>query len=351
MRAKGLILLVFADANRTAGSGHLMRCFALGQAWKEEGGEVVFFTECESDGLLSRLVGEGFRVLPAGGPGCGRSGSRFEDRLELLRGVKPRDGSWVVADGYQFDAGFFESIKAAGHRLLVIDDSVRLERYHADCILNQNVNAENLRYPCEPYTRPLLGTRYALLRSEFRDRIGFRRDVSGTARRILVTLGGGDTGRETAKVVEALGLVRPKEVEAAITGGFSNARHERVCCDSPADGMILRLLDSTAGMSQWMAWADIAVCAGGGTCWEMAFMGLPGVVLMLAENQRVVAEGLSQRGICVNLGPCEKVGPGDIASALSELIHDPERRKSMSRLGQELVDGLGAQRVISALLE
>jgi len=37
-------------------------------------------------------------------------------------------------------------------------------------------------------------------------------------------------------------------------------------------------------MPELMAWADFAVSAGGSTCWELAFMGLPALVLIQAKE-------------------------------------------------------------------
>jgi spore coat polysaccharide biosynthesis predicted glycosyltransferase SpsG len=56
------VLTIRADADFVMGTGHLMRCLALGQAWKDAGGEVVFVTGCQSGELLRRLRDEGFKV-------------------------------------------------------------------------------------------------------------------------------------------------------------------------------------------------------------------------------------------------------------------------------------------------
>lgn len=56
-------LFLRADANPRMGTGHLMRCLALAQAWKEAGGEACFLTACTEQAILHRLYGAG-RVYP-----------------------------------------------------------------------------------------------------------------------------------------------------------------------------------------------------------------------------------------------------------------------------------------------
>jgi RimJ/RimL family protein N-acetyltransferase len=104
-------------------------------------------------------------------------------------------------------------------------------------------------------------------------------------------------------------------------------------------------------MPELMAWADMAVTAGGITSWEIAFLGLPNLTLVLANNQGLVAEGLDQSGAAIKLGWYLKIGKEWIAGALKDLAFDSARRRKMAQTGQELVDGQGVQRVIDILAE
>jgi UDP-2,4-diacetamido-2,4,6-trideoxy-beta-L-altropyranose hydrolase len=56
-------LVIRADANPHIGTGHVMRCLALAQAWQAQGGEVIFVTACSSDPMRRRLSEEGFQVI------------------------------------------------------------------------------------------------------------------------------------------------------------------------------------------------------------------------------------------------------------------------------------------------
>jgi len=95
--------------------------------------------------------------------------------------------------------------------------------------------------------------------------------------------------------------------------------------------------------------ADFAVSAGGSTCWELAFMGLPALVIILADNQQVVAQGLDKAGAVVNLGWHHDLSVQQIAKALKNLAVAVDVRKDMIRQGRNLVDGKGIGRIFTAM--
>jgi spore coat polysaccharide biosynthesis predicted glycosyltransferase SpsG len=103
-------------------------------------------------------------------------------------------------------------------------------------------------------------------------------------------------------------------------------------------------------MPELMAWADLAISAGGSTCWELAFMGLPFLVTILAKNQKAVAEGLEEVGAAVNLGWYDSITPTRLAQRLSSLAEAADVRAELSRRGRTLVDGKGKERVLRELL-
>ena len=103
-------------------------------------------------------------------------------------------------------------------------------------------------------------------------------------------------------------------------------------------------------MPELMAWADLAISGGGSTVMEMLFMGLPALVIILAENQRAVAEALADAGAAVNLGWYHDLSTTKIARKMTELMKATDVRSEMSQRGRNLVDGKGVERVLTRLL-
>lgn len=339
-------LIIRVDASPQIGMGHLMRCLALAQAWKDAGGRVMFITVYEGDDSLQRLREEGFGIYLLGY--AYPNPADWNVTKEFLFG---HSNAWVVLDGYHFDESYQRWIKESGHRLLAIDDLADLKHYYADIVLNQNLTAEQLHYSCEPYTQLLLGTCYALLRREFLGWKSWKREVSETAQRVLVTLGGGDPENHTLKVIEALQKVDVANLEAKVVIGVSNPHADILGEAVKKSHIAIDLIRNAADMPQLMAWADVAVSAGGSTVWELAFMGLPSIILVWADNQRDVAKELDTAGVVLNLGWCADVTSADIAEALLLLLKGKNLRVGMALQGQELVDGGGAERVVNFMRE
>jgi UDP-2,4-diacetamido-2,4,6-trideoxy-beta-L-altropyranose hydrolase len=345
-------LIIRADATSEIGTGHVMRCLALAQAWLDQGGEVAFISHCESDALGKRITAEGINLISLDKPHPDPFDLDFTiNTLNKLKAQNSTRKTWLVVDGYHFDADYQKSIKAAGFKLLWIHDYGHAEHYYADLVLNQNISADPYYYKHrEPSTQLLMGTRYALVRREFKRWQGYQREITPRARKVLVTLGGADPDNVTLKVIQALKHVDAAGLEAKIVIGPANPHVELLKKEIGGDSR-LHLFTNVADMSDLMAWADVSISAGGSTCWEQAFMGLPGLIIILADNQQPVGQWLGQSGIGVNLGWHASVSPERIARETFKLLTSHGIRKEMTLKGQVLVDGEGAARVLMLLKE
>jgi len=339
-------LVIRADAGPRIGTGHVMRCLALAQTWQARGGSATFLSRCESDALRRRIEAARISFIPLHQPHP--SPADLATTLSLLDhdGSRAQSERWLALDGYHFDLAYQQAVQAAGRRLLVIDDTAHLPRYVADVLVNQNIHAERLDYRCGPGTTMLLGTRYAMLRPEFLAWRDWKREIPQAGRRVLVTMGGSDPENATLKVIRALERVDVEGLEAVVVVGAGNPHAEELKRVSPA---FIRLISNSQNMPELMAWADMAVSGAGSTCWELAFMGLPNLLMVLAENQARIARGLSECLISIHLGCSSAVDEQSLARAVSDLVRDQARRADMSRRARELVDGLGCQRVVEEL--
>ncbi len=163
-------------------------------------------------------------------------------------------------------------------------------------------------------------------------------------------MGGADGGNLTAKVMDALAMLKDRAVDVQVLAGPLNPHIDALRRHAAATPN-MRIHTDVSDPSPLMAWADIAIAAAGTTAWELAFMQTPALLLVAAENQTGVAAGVTEFAAGQSLGRAEKLGLHDIAAALRELIDDPARRRLMAERGKNLVDGGGPARVLAAMRE
>ena len=343
-------LLIRADASVSIGTGHIMRMIALGQAWQAQGGEVHFLCAEITPALEQRLASEGFHLLridaTLGSP---------EDLSETMQLISEtlqadRQNARVVLDGYHFGSDYQLGIKAAGFKLLVVDDYGHADFYHADWVLNQNISArEELYAKRSPDTKLLLGPKFAMLRKEFLAYKGWQREIAPVAKKILVTLGGSDPDNVTLKVIQAL---IDFDLHVKVVVGGSNPHLpdlQQVLENKKTPPAKMELVINPADMPGLMAWADLAVAAGGSTFWELAFFGIPSILFTLAENQKDSIQKIRKAEVAIII----KDGENCSDCFSKQFLANYNQRKKLKRISDsclELIDGNGCERAITAII-
>jgi UDP-2,4-diacetamido-2,4,6-trideoxy-beta-L-altropyranose hydrolase len=338
------LLLIRADAGSEIGTGHVMRCLALAQAWQDAGGQAVFATTAEVSGVEQRLSSEGFAVERIAAQPSTRDDAALTGRL-----ARDLSATFTVLDGYRFGAEYQRSLKDSGQKILFIDDYGHAEHYFADYVLDQNSNANEEFYRNrEPNAQLLLGTEYVLLRREFRAWREWKRDFPETARKLLVTLGGADPGNITLRIIQALKRVRVEGLETTVLVGAANPYWATLGSAARGDTSI-RLVHNVANVPNEMARADVAIIAAGGTLWELLFMG--NSVVSYSRNQihsRILSD-LAGRGAVHWLGDVDDLDEERLAQHITHVAGHRVCRERMSKSARGVVDGMGVNRVCQAL--
>ena len=215
-------------------------------------------------------------------------------------------------------------------------------------MLNQNLNAdEDLYRDRAAHTRLLLGPRYILLRREFAFWRTRTFEIAPRARRILVTMGGSDPDNVTEQILRIL-LAEP-DLELTVLIGGSNPHFAKIEQLVAETNRPIRLLKDVSDMPALMVWADLVVAGAGTTSWEMCMMGLPAALCVLAPNQEKIAGELARLGAAADLGRAREVAADKTGKVLCDLLRSQAKRAEMSARGREIVDGRGAERVLTFL--
>ncbi|MFH2066168.1 MAG: UDP-2,4-diacetamido-2,4,6-trideoxy-beta-L-altropyranose hydrolase [Pseudomonadota bacterium] len=339
-------ILFRADANAAIGSGHLMRCLALAQACSEKQMKTIFVLSSSSkEASGSKMLnGLDIRFVNAE-PG------QLNDLMQTAELADRHQASWIVTDGYHFGESWYRNLKDRGHRTLCIDDGAHLPFYYSEIVLNQNIHADEHRYQNRsPQTRLLLGSAYILLRNEFLKHPDRMRKFPDQGKRILITMGGSDPHNTTLDVLKWLSKLPIPDLAADVVLGPSNPYFREIGLFLSQVPFIYRIHRNTANMASLMAHADLAISSAGTTSWEMAYMGVPSLLIAIAENQYPVAEKLDSLGAAFYLGRSGEISPERAQQEIMRLIGSPGLQEKRKCIGQALVDGMGRERVVREMV-
>ena len=169
---------------------------------------------------------------------------------------------------------------------------------------------------------------------------GWKRKIPEFAQSILVSLGGSDPENVTRKVYDAILQLELNRLNVIIIVA-NNRYSDQMKCLNEKSKVNIELRSNVEKMSDLMAWADVAVSAGGTSTWELAFMGLPMITIAIADNQCQIVEELSNVRAAVNVGWHKDITPSMIADNISKLLCDPKKgvkcRNGLKLLWMEMV--------------
>lgn len=331
------------DAGLEVGGGHLARCQTLAAALAARGWRCRIVAPRGSDKVRLTALAAGVELVEL-------------SVVELARPASVREAlaarrDCIIVDHYGLGAAFERALAEFTPLRVVLDD--RPVRPHVAEVLIDATPlraAEDYAAWVEPATRLLLGTGYALVRAEFagaREKLCAARSApEGSRPRLFVSVGAADTRGITEAVLDAL-MEIPARVDVVLGRASPNlaAVAARVR-DRP--GSVLHVSPVVDDMIELMG-ADLAVGGAGTSAWERCAVGLPSVVIVVADNQRDNAAALAASGAARVVDFRRKGAPGELRSAVSSLLAAPVARRRMSESATRLCDGLGADRVADEL--
>ncbi|MGE4534750.1 UDP-2,4-diacetamido-2,4,6-trideoxy-beta-L-altropyranose hydrolase [Halomonas sp.] len=361
-----------ADASLEIGSGHVMRCLTLADALQARGVECHFFCREHPGHLCELIEARGYPVhrLPqeerntdtAITPGTEPEpahahwlgASWAEDAAACLPILAELSPAWLVVDHYALDhrweTAVLDGIAGSRPQLLVIDDLA--DRHHvADLLLDQNLGrqAEDYRGLVPEACQILAGPRYALLRPEFRE---WREvSLSGRAReprlqRLLINLGGVDKDNVTGQVLEALTTCDlPEDLQISVVMGASAPWRESVTAQAKKMPWPTEVVVNVNDMAQRMAEADLAIGAAGSTSWERCCLGLPTLMVVLADNQESSARALQEIGAANYIGQTAVLRE-ELPKKLERFRVSSLALKNMTVSSAAICDGSGVSQVV-----
>jgi UDP-2,4-diacetamido-2,4,6-trideoxy-beta-L-altropyranose hydrolase len=364
------------DASLQIGSGHVMRCLTLADALRERGANCHFISREHPGHLADAIRRRGFTLTalpavstpphsnPPGGIaptlqlehaawlGCVWQ-TDADQTIPILATMQP---DWLIVDHYALDQQWEKVLKPYYKKLIVIDDLA--DRSHScDLLLDQNLGRQPQDYAnlIPTHCKLLTGTGYALLRPEFAVLRAYslqRREQAPKLKKLLITMGGVDMTNATGQVLEALqNCALPADCHITVVMGLvapwlQKVRELAAQMPWPTDVLV-----DVNDMAQRMADSDLAIGAAGSTSWERCCLGLPTLMVVLADNQRFIASGLECAGAAIPL----RLLKGDefglkLKNAVMHLVNNEIALLALSQAAANVTSGCGTDLVVAQML-
>lgn len=353
------------DASLLIGSGHVMRCLTLADALKAKGAQCQFICRAHPGNLIKYIQDKGFRVHELAAPDTYR-GTRHckvdylpmhadwlgvpwqQDAEECQRIIEPGSADWLIVDHYSLDSCWEQQLADSYSQLLVIDDLA--DRSHrCDFLLDQNLGRckEDYLSLVPQHCQVFSGANYALLRPEFaqwREASLTRRTVP-ELKKILISMGGVDLPNATGRVLDVLKKsALSSDCQISVIMGATAPWLADVKMKAASMPWVTEVVVSVDDMAKRMALSDLAIGAAGSTSWERCCLGLPTLMVTLAQNQLAGASALQDAGAALLVGDVN-----DIENNLEQLIKLAglkSKLKCMSEAASKLCDGGGSTAIV-----
>lgn len=351
-----MIVAFRVDSSTEIGSGHVMRCLALAEALRDRAAEVTFVCRDHDGHLIDVIRARGFAVEVLAAPARERDAAWGmlgvpvdQDARETLA-VLPQDAGWLVVDHYGVAASWETAVRVCVPRILVMDDLAD-RRHDCDALVDPTYPGDPARYAglVPEHARLLLGPRYAQMGAGYAEAAARTAGRRPEPPRLFVFYGGTDAHDLTGRTLRAASRPGLRDIPADVVLGATNPHRQEVeALAETRPGTTVHA--PQPALADLMSACSVAASAGGVTLWERLCVGLPGVVVSLADNQVPSCRALADAGLIDYLGPIEDASEEAIAAALMAVLDDAELTGATAERGQAVVDGLGAERVAEVLV-
>jgi glutamate-1-semialdehyde 2,1-aminomutase/spore coat polysaccharide biosynthesis protein SpsF len=333
-------LVLRLDAGADIGLGHAARCAALQDRLRPLGWNCLWAVRPQTiDYLGVGLSPERTIALDRPDP---------DEEAAIIRRALNGQTATVVIDHYGLGSAYARAYARFAESVVHFDDFGK-----ADLPVDLSIAIGDLA-PSPAARRALAGGKAAPLRAQFaqqRPAALARRRAKPPLQRVLISFGGVDAPNASALAAEAV-------LEAGLAGDVMIGGKARHLTDlqrtAEARPQRLRVWPGIVEVAKLQAACDLAIGAPGFGTWERATVGLPTLMVLIAENQRPNAAGIEQAGagkICGVIGESSNDEiKRRLVQELRALQSDPAALAAMADRASTLCDGRGAMRIGAAML-
>jgi len=322
-------VFILTEVGKNIGFGHLSRCISICQSFQQRN-------------IIPKII---LNIKGNYDLDINQKYIDFDWTKETDRLFKVISNSDVVIiDSYLAPISLYQKISLSVKIKAYIDDYQRLD-YPEGIIINPSIFAEKLIYPKKEHTDYLLGSKYIPLRREFW--YVPKRIIGNYIKQILITFGGEDIKNMTPKILNSI-IKLKTDIKIVVIIGKGFNHNDQI--KKLENNRIKLIHDSSSEIIKSnMFESDLAISAGGQTLYELARCGIPTIIISTARNQENNTRGWLKAGFIEFAGWWEDKDLFNQLLIKINILKDLNERKKRSAIAEKLVDGQGAERIVSWL--
>lgn len=351
-------ILFRVDASQiNIGSGHLFRCINLAKELQEYSFKITFVLRDLPGDFDQLVIRNGFHLIKL--PINKRYkyettnlknswlGESYQiDAEQTLKIINKLNISCIVVDHYSLDKRWHKLVSRGGVKIVVIDDLAN-RPIKCDLLIDQSYKRIEDDYLglINPDTKMLLGSKYAILASEFYRKRGKalikRNSYLTSIRNILISFGGVDPNNYSKLTLEILNEFKSDlNIEIILGKAYNKIEELKKCCENTHHNIKISKDINSSEVSSKIIQADLAFGSPGTSTWERACFDLPTIFMVNDHNLDRMKQYVEDANDSYLVNANESIN--DLIVTISKII---KKKKNTNKTNLNLIDGLGARRV------
>lgn len=321
MRNKKQSINLRSDGSKNIGLGHLNRMKILFLELLKQKFNVSFVTVKNE---FSRVLFSGIQNV------------YYIEKADGKKINKWPSADLYIVDLYEYDIKFYEYLKLTKcDKVFIFDDEIKKIPNIIDGVINHNIYASDNDYPETKFK--FCGHQYFLLRDEFS-----KLKVSADNENILLCMGGSDPENQTIRLLEILRNQSDRTIDVVIGDYNDKAKFDKI-------GNNINLHINPSNIEEIMSKAKFAIIGAGTMAYELVYLEIPSILIVLADNQKKIAQSLENEKLAINLGSFRKLKDQNVITAIQTMETNIQEFNFKLKNNRKLIDGNGAKRLADKL--
>ena len=306
--------LFFTYAKPEIGGGHLLRCLTLANLMPKYN---CIFLICHNTykSIPSIKLGNHIKFIITNKP------------IKLIKIFNP---NLLIIDSYIINNMTQLIIKRYVDIILCIDD-IPIRRHYCDILIDSTYKriAQQYKGLTNAKCKIFAGINNVILRKEFYlfQKQSLNNQQKTKENKIIVSMGLIDHMNATSIILNLISKSKYKNISVITGKNNPNLTQLKKLCAQHD----YQLFIDPNNIAKLISQQTIAIGAGGTSSWERCYLGVPSIIINIADNQTEISQKLQQANAALSIGTIDKINYQLLINSIDKLIQNPKYRQEISK--------------------